>query len=67
MSSLQRRVGMLILIGTALLFNPIILFAQQASAVTVVGSGIPAPLIQTFATSAKVTNFTLRRPRAQRN
>ncbi len=51
MSSLQRRVGMLILI--ALVVQPVILFAQ-GSAVTVVGSGIPAPLIQAFATAANL-------------
>ncbi len=50
MSSLQRRVGMLILI--ALVINPIMLFAQEETPITVVGSGIPAPLIQAFATSA---------------
>ncbi len=50
MSSLQRRVGMLILI--ALVINPIMLFAQEESPITVVGSGIPAPLIQAFATTA---------------
>ncbi len=43
---------MLILI--ALLINPIMLFAQPDSAVTVVGSGIPAPLIQAFASAANV-------------
>ncbi len=46
MSSLQRRVGMLILI--ALVINPIMLFAQDTTPVTVVGSGIPAPLIHAF-------------------
>ncbi len=50
MSSLQRRVGMLILI--ALVINPTMLFAQDATPITVVGSGIPAPLIQAFATAA---------------
>ena len=49
MSSLQRRVGMLILI--ALLVTPIMIFAQD-NAITVVGSGIPAPLIQAFGQSA---------------
>ncbi len=52
MSSLQRRVGMLILI--ALLLNPIVLFAQSGD-ITVVGSGIPAPLIQPLASAANVT------------
>jgi phosphate transport system substrate-binding protein len=52
MSPLQRRVGMLTLI--TLLINPIMLFAQPDSAVTVVGSGIPAPLIQAFASAANV-------------
>ncbi len=53
MSSLPRRVGMLILI--ALLINPIMLFAQDSAPVTVVGSGIPAPLISEFASAAGVT------------
>ena len=39
MSSLPRKVGMLILI--ALVICPIMIFAQEDSAVTVVGSGIP--------------------------
>src|SRR5215212_2862938 len=52
MSSLQRRVGILILISlVALLINPIMLFAQDGG-ITVVGSGIPAPLIQAFGTAA---------------
>ena len=57
MSSLQRRVGMLILI--ALLINPIMLFAQDDIAITVVGSGIPAPLIQAFATDRQRSTSTL--------
>jgi len=52
MSSLQRRVGMLILI--ALLVTPTLLFAQD-NAITLVGSGIPAPLIQAFGKTANVT------------
>ncbi len=52
MSSLQRRVGMLILI--ALVINPIMLFAQDATPITVVGSGIPAPLIQAFSSQTFV-------------
>ena len=50
MSSRQRRVGLLILI--ALLMTPIMLFAQDA--VSIVGSGIPAPLISAFAGGAEV-------------
>jgi phosphate transport system substrate-binding protein len=54
----QRRVGLLILI--VLLIHPIMLFAQDDSAVTAVGSGIPAPLLQEFATLASVTlNLTV--------
>jgi phosphate transport system substrate-binding protein len=52
MSSLQRRVGMLILIALLLLL-PNMLLAQDGG-VTVVGSGIPAPLIQAFASAAGV-------------
>ncbi len=52
MSSLQRRVGMLILI--ALVIKPIMIFAQENSTVTVVGSGILAPLIQAYAADANV-------------
>ncbi len=53
MSSLQRRVGMLILI--ALVIQPLATFAQQDNAVSVVGSGIAAPLIQAYAATANVT------------
>lgn len=53
MSSLQRRVGMLILI--ALLLSPIMLYAQDDGAVSVAGSGIPAPLVSAFAESAGVS------------
>lgn len=51
MGSLQRRVGMLILL--TLVFHPFMVFAQGD--ITVVGSGVPAPLIQAFATEANAT------------
>ncbi len=51
MSSLQRRVGMLILL--ALVIPSLVVFGQGE--VTVVGSGIPAPLIQAFASEAGVS------------
>lgn len=53
MSSLQRRVGILILITLLLLINSIMLLVQD-SAVTVVGSGISAPLVGDFAKAANV-------------
>lgn len=59
MSSLQRRVGILILIALLLLINSIILFAQD-SALTVVGSGISAPLLGDIAQAANVaTNVSV--------
>ncbi|MCC6805381.1 MAG: substrate-binding domain-containing protein [Anaerolineae bacterium] len=51
MSSLQRRVGMLILI--TLVIHPLLVFGQGE--ISVVGSGIPAPLIQAFASEAGVS------------
>lgn len=51
MSSLQRRVGMLILI--ALVIHPLLVIGQGD--ITAVGSGIPAPLIQAFASEAGVS------------
>lgn len=52
MSFRQRWVGMLILI--TLLVSPTMIFAQDASAVTVVGSGIATPLVNAFAEAAGV-------------
>ena len=51
MSSLQRRVGMLILI--ALVIHPLVVIGQGD--VSVVGSGIPAPLIQAFSSETGVS------------
>ncbi len=52
MSSLQRRVGMLILI--IFLLAPTMLFAQDDGGVRIVGSGVAAPLVSAFAGGAEV-------------